>query len=128
MAVRKGNVLGAAALGLLIAAFGSIALAAEDPYAHSSAEPATEPYAKEGITFNMNKPGQVTASAELPCKFECIDAHPSCEESAKVIETVELVFKAFLKGDLDTVSKYLDDNCTTFDEGSNTLIKGKQNV
>jgi len=120
--------LGAMA-GFMLAAFGTIALAADEPYARSSEETSvTEPYAKQGVTFSRTAKGDVTASADLPCKFSCLDAHPSCEESAKVIETVEYVLKAFFKGDLATVSKYLDDNCTTFDESTNTLIKGKQNV
>jgi ketosteroid isomerase-like protein len=62
------------------------------------------------------------------CQINCIDPHPSCSESAKVIETVQLMYKAFSEKDLVTVGKYLDENCTTFDEATQKLIKGKTAV
>ncbi|MGH9552778.1 MAG: YybH family protein [Terriglobales bacterium] len=62
------------------------------------------------------------------CKVECIDAHPACEESQKVIDTLKEIYEAFGRRDVQGCGKYFDENCSTFDEQSKQLISGKQAV
>jgi ketosteroid isomerase-like protein len=61
------------------------------------------------------------------CVIRCFDPHPACEESQKVIETLRQIFEACGREDMDTVSKYLADDCTGF-TGQHKLIVGKQAV
>jgi len=60
------------------------------------------------------------------CAVKCVSPHANCPESEKVIETLNLLVKAYSKGDLKTYEEYLDSNCTTFDEGTKNLVVGKQ--
>ncbi len=62
------------------------------------------------------------------CKIECIDPHPCCPESEKVIEVLKKLTTAYAHGDIKTYEEYLDDNCTTFNEGKKKLVTGKENV
>lgn len=62
------------------------------------------------------------------CKVECKDPHPACHESEKVIDTLKLLYEAYGRGDLKTIGEYLDERCTTFDEGTKKLIAGKEAV
>lgn len=62
------------------------------------------------------------------CRVHCIDPHPACDESAKVIETIKLMCSLLSKGDLTTYAEYLADDCTTFDENTGKLIVGKTAV
>ncbi len=66
------------------------------------------------------------ASSEIEAK--CVDPHACCEESKKVIETLQKLVHAINNGDMKTYAEYVDDNCTTFDETSKKLISGKENV
>jgi hypothetical protein len=61
-------------------------------------------------------------------KVHCVKPHAACSESEKVIETLQLLVKAYIAGDLKTYEEYLDDNCTTFQEDSKKLLSGKANV
>ncbi len=65
---------------------------------------------------------------EGECKVKCHSPHAACPESAKVIETLQLLVKAYTAGDLKTYEEYLDDNCTTFQEDTHKLVSGKENV
>lgn len=58
------------------------------------------------------------------CKIHCVDAHPSCEESAQVIDILKQLFQAYYNGDVDFVSKYIADDCTGFDD-DHKLTVGK---
>jgi hypothetical protein len=62
------------------------------------------------------------------CKVTCIEPHANCDESKKVIETLQAMAHALNKGDIATYESYLDDGCTTFDEGSKKLLVGKKAV
>ncbi len=62
------------------------------------------------------------------CTVSCVDPHACCRESEKVLEILQLLCRAYAAGDLKTFEKYLDDNCTTFNETSKTLLTGKQAV
>ncbi len=62
------------------------------------------------------------------CKIECGEPLAACSESQKVIEILKLLADAYARGDLVTYEAYLDDGCTTFDEGTKKLIVGKQAV
>lgn len=62
------------------------------------------------------------------CKISCVDPHAACDESAKVIDTLRMLFDAVHKGDFETMSAYMDDGVTTFDEGTKKLIVGKEAV
>jgi ketosteroid isomerase-like protein len=66
--------------------------------------------------------------SKTDCKIKCVDPHAACEESAKVIQIVLDMYKAYSEGDIDTLSKYLDKDCTTFDEGTKKLISGREAV
>ncbi|HEY9784306.1 MAG TPA: nuclear transport factor 2 family protein [Candidatus Obscuribacterales bacterium] len=74
--------------------------------------------------------GFLPADAAEPekCQISCIEPHAACTESEKVIETLKEITAALNDGDLETVSSYLDDGCTTFDKGTKKLIVGKQAV
>jgi ketosteroid isomerase-like protein len=62
------------------------------------------------------------------CKVDCVDPHPACEESQKVIDTLKKIYEAFGRGDMNEVSQYIDEDCTTFDESTHKLIVGKKEV
>lgn len=62
------------------------------------------------------------------CKIECDELMAACSESHKLIEILMLLADAYARGDLVTYEAYLDDGCTTFDEGTKKLIVGKQAV
>jgi hypothetical protein len=62
------------------------------------------------------------------CKVDCVDPHPACEESQKVIETLKQIYEAYGRNDLAAVAPFIDDNCTTFEQNSNKLIVGKKAV
>ena len=84
---------------------------------------------RKSVADSLPATGASTSTVSLShCQINCIDPHPACSESAKVIETVKLMYKAFSEKDVDTLSKYLDEDCTTFDESTQKLIKGKQAV
>lgn len=62
------------------------------------------------------------------CAVQCVDPHSSCPESEKVIETLENYYKALSKGDYATVAEYMDEGCTTIDEGKHKVVSGRENV
>jgi hypothetical protein len=61
-------------------------------------------------------------------KISCVNPHAACIESEKVLDTLKVLFRAYSKGDLETAGKYMDDDCTTFDESSKSLIVGRKAV
>lgn len=61
-------------------------------------------------------------------KISCVNPHAACAESEQVLDTLKVLFKAYSKGDLDTAAQYMDNDCTTFDEATKTLIVGKTAV
>ncbi|CAN5711549.1 hypothetical protein BH10CYA1_BH10CYA1_06510 [soil metagenome] len=61
-------------------------------------------------------------------KISCTNPHAACLESEKVLDTLKILFRAYSKGDLETAGQYMDDDCTTFDEASKTLIVGRKAV
>ncbi len=61
-------------------------------------------------------------------KISCTNPHAACVESEKVLDTLKILFRAYSKGDLETAGQYMDDDCTTFDEASKTLIVGRKAV
>jgi ketosteroid isomerase-like protein len=69
-----------------------------------------------------------TIEAANHAKIKCTDPHACCEESAKIIGIVQQMYKAYSERDLDTLGKYLDPNCTTFDQGTKQLIVGREAV
>ncbi len=84
---------------------------------------------KQSVASSLPETGASSSvMSASKCQINCIDPHPACSESAKVIETVQLMYKAFSENDLDTLGKYLDENCTTFDEATQQLIKGRTAV
>jgi len=84
------------------------------------------PAATDPADHQDGKPG-VSENKSI-CKVECSEPFGSCSESEKVIETLKLLAAAYARGDLITYEAYLDDGCTTFDEGTKKLIVGKQAV
>ncbi len=77
---------------------------------------------------SVSQPAGAPTACETECKISCIDPHPACSESAKVIETLEHMASLLAKGDLAAYSEYLADGCTTFDENTHKLIVGKEAV
>jgi ketosteroid isomerase-like protein len=77
-----------------------------------------------------NSEGETLISQDksAACKIKCLDPHACCAEAQKVIDLLNLLAKAFSEGDIATYEKYLDDNCTTFDESTHKLVSGKKNV
>ncbi len=61
-------------------------------------------------------------------KISCINPHAACAESEKVLDTLKILFRAYSKGDLVTAGQYMDEDCTTFDEASKSLIVGRKAV
>jgi len=61
------------------------------------------------------------------CQIKCLDPHPGCEESQRVIDTLRTLFEACGREDMETVSSYLADDCTGF-TGSHKLLVGKQAI
>lgn len=61
-------------------------------------------------------------------KISCTNPHAACVESEQVLDTLKILFRAYSKGDLETAGQYMDDDCTTFDEASKTLIVGRKAV
>lgn len=61
-------------------------------------------------------------------KVSCVDPHACCAESEKVLETLQTLVTAYIHGDVATIEKHLDDNCTTFEESTGKLMSGKANV
>ncbi|HEY9712147.1 MAG TPA: nuclear transport factor 2 family protein [Chroococcales cyanobacterium] len=74
------------------------------------------------------EPGWTIDIAEHNCKISCVDPHPACSESAKLIDLLRVIYEAYVRSDFATVSRYMADNCTTFDEGSKQLVQGKKAV
>lgn len=62
------------------------------------------------------------------CQIKCVDPRYCCKDSKKVIEEVNDMLAAYSHGDLSTYEKYLDGDCTMFDEATHKLIAGKQAV
>lgn len=62
------------------------------------------------------------------CHVKCTSPHAACEESQKVIDTLNHLVKALNDGDFATVGEYMDENISTFDEGSKKLIVGREAV
>lgn len=61
-------------------------------------------------------------------KISCVNPHATCAESEKVLDTFKILFRAYSRGDLETAGQYMDDDCTTFDEASKSLIVGRKAV
>ena len=61
-------------------------------------------------------------------KISCIDPHAACSDSEHVLDTLKILFTAYSKHDIATASEYMDADCTTFDEGTKTLITGRKAV
>lgn len=62
------------------------------------------------------------------CKVSCVSPFNNSADADKVIETLQLLVRALNEGDLSTYQEYLDEGCTTFDEGTKRLIVGKEAV
>ncbi|MBX9941630.1 MAG: nuclear transport factor 2 family protein [Candidatus Obscuribacterales bacterium] len=62
------------------------------------------------------------------CHVKCTSPHAACEESQKVIDTLNHLVKALNDGDFATVGDYMDESISTFDEGSKKLIVGREAV
>lgn len=68
----------------------------------------------------------ISSAAAHSCTVDCVEPHANCAESQKVIDTLKLLVHAYSHGDLKTYEEYLDNSCTTFDEGTKKLVVGKQ--
>jgi ketosteroid isomerase-like protein len=80
-------------------------------------------------TANAGEVGNIVHFEEPQvCRVNCVDPHPDCEESQKVIDTLKLIYEAYGRDDLAAVAPYIDDNCTTFEEDTKKLIIGKKAV
>lgn len=77
---------------------------------------------------NPAAPNPVHFIDNYVCKVNCVDPHPACEESQKVIDTLKKIYEAFGRGDMNEVSQYIADNCSTFDESTHKVIFGKKEV
>lgn len=62
------------------------------------------------------------------CHVSCTDPHAACEESQKVIDTLNHLCKSLSEGDFDTVSQYLSEDVTTVDDKTNKTIFGRDAV
>lgn len=82
------------------------------------------------LAFSFATPAFALSGINLDedCKVDCVDPHSCCDEAKKVIDTLQLLVKAYTHGDLKTYEEYLDDNCSTFSENTKKLVSGKQNV
>ena len=104
--------------------------------AHASAPAVTKPgtnsadveEASDEIELPKSYLHSSSTVSKSKCTIKCIDPHAACEESAKVINIVLEMYKAYSEHDLDTLAKYLDKDCTTFDEGTKKLITGREAV
>ena len=82
----------------------------------------------EDIRLPENFLHSFTIVSKSNCQIKCIAPHAESEESAKVIKTVIDMYKAYSEQDLQSLSQYLDKDCTTFDEGTKKLIIGREAV
>lgn len=80
------------------------------------------------VASAVNSDSTEIENEKLPTKVRCIEPYAACAESEKVIETLNLMLKLIVKGDLDSYQDYLADGCTTFDEGTKKLIAGREAV
>lgn len=62
------------------------------------------------------------------CVISCIEPDTACKDSQEVVDTLRKLVAAYIAMDLDTVSQYIAEDCTTFNESTKELIAGKQNV
>lgn len=62
------------------------------------------------------------------CKISLVDPTVGCAESQKVLDVLHKLVTAYSSGDMKTYEQYLDEHCTTFDEGSKRLVTGRDNV
>lgn len=84
----------------------------------------------------LSLPASLAASDQTPpeknppseCKVTCVDPHPACKESEKVIEVMQTLVKALNNRDWKTYMENLDDHCFIFDEATHQMISGKENV
>ncbi|MDR3616144.1 MAG: nuclear transport factor 2 family protein [Candidatus Obscuribacterales bacterium] len=81
---------------------------------------------KEAELPPCQESSSITSSTN--CKINCIDPHAACAESEKLIEDVKLMYKAYSEEDLTTLGSYLDENCTSVDEGDHKMLTGKKAV
>lgn len=117
----------AVAQGITPSTASSAAKAASAP-AVSTAAVKTAAGDEEEIELPKTYMKSTSTVSKTDCKIKCVDPHAACEESAKVIQVVLNMYKAYSEGDLDTLAKYLDKDCTTFDEGTKKLISGRDAV
>lgn len=71
--------------------------------------------------------GEAVATKQI-CHVKCSEPHAACEESQKVIETLEHLTKVLNDGDFATLGEYMDEHVTTFDTTSKKTICGKEAV
>ena len=64
------------------------------------------------------------AATKQICHVKCSEPHAACEESQKVIETLEHLTKVLNDGDFATLGEYMDEHVTTFDTTSKKTICG----
>lgn len=121
----------------------SVLAAAEEKHSDGKAETATaetqhaEKKSEEKAVekSSASKPAdEKTAEGNPPglifkeCMVHCVDPHPACSESERVIETLQLIYRALAKQDFQTVAEYTDEHCTTIDEGKHKVVSGKEAV
>jgi len=58
----------------------------------------------------------------------CVEPHAACNESQKVIDTLQEMAKLINKGDFEHFSEYFDENVTTFDDTTKKLLVGRKAV
>src|SRR6185369_7934225 len=56
------------------------------------------------------------------------DAEASKAEAQDVIDVLQIMGKAYARGDIAEYIKHLDDHCIVFDEHTNKMVEGKQAV
>jgi hypothetical protein len=62
------------------------------------------------------------------CEVRCVDPHACGQEDERVIGILHKLVAAYSQGDIKTYEKYLDDNCSMFEEGTKKLLSGKAQV
>ncbi len=80
--------------------------------------------------YSFGQCGAAIAEDAKPqsCRVTCHEPHPSCSESARVIDTRGQLTQLINDGTFTAMGEYFDDGVTTFIEDTKKLIVGKDAV
>jgi hypothetical protein len=75
---------------------------------------------------NFSRASTIVSTSQ--CKINCTAPHAACSGSAEVLSIVQNIYKALSERDFDAIGKYIDENCTKFDQATGTVIVGRKAI